>query len=201
MSSDGELSVHFDDLKVKVVTESTKWPVGKSGIRRASVNSFGFGGANAHVILESAPREPAPAPEPAAPEQSTMARRNSYRDTLSKVVKKAIHIRRNSRQTEAMPEINEEIISPYLMLFSAQSAHSVESMATSTIGALEGRPEKVPDVAHLLSSRRSRFPQRGFFVCDQTSFTDGKISDKLAIKYGSVAAPPRIAFVFTGKRL
>ena len=35
---------------MKVVTEATDWP---KGIRRASINSFGYGGANSHAILES----------------------------------------------------------------------------------------------------------------------------------------------------
>ncbi|KAL4954367.1 hypothetical protein BDW69DRAFT_205260 [Aspergillus filifer] len=40
--------------RLKVVTEPTPWPALPSGIpRRASVNSFGFGGSNAHAILES----------------------------------------------------------------------------------------------------------------------------------------------------
>nr|A0A3G1DJH7.1 RecName: Full=Squalestatin tetraketide synthase; Short=SQTKS; AltName: Full=Highly reducing polyketide synthase 1; Short=HR-PKS 1; AltName: Full=Squalestatin S1 biosynthesis cluster protein pks1 [Phoma sp. MF5453]AMY15057.1 tetraketide synthase MF-SQTKS [Phoma sp. MF5453] len=37
---------------VKVPSTLEKWPLG-SRVRRASVNNFGYGGANAHVILES----------------------------------------------------------------------------------------------------------------------------------------------------
>ncbi|KAL4981504.1 hypothetical protein BDW68DRAFT_183424 [Aspergillus falconensis] len=40
--------------RLKVVTEPTPWPALPTGVpRRASVNSFGFGGTNAHAILES----------------------------------------------------------------------------------------------------------------------------------------------------
>ena len=40
---------------VEVVTENRFWPVREPlTSRRASVNSFGFGGANAHVVLEAA---------------------------------------------------------------------------------------------------------------------------------------------------
>ncbi|MCJ1311389.1 hypothetical protein MMC25_005060 [Agyrium rufum] len=45
---------------VKIVTEATAWPSTKLGqqfsqhVRRAGVNSFGYGGANSHAILESA---------------------------------------------------------------------------------------------------------------------------------------------------
>ncbi|KAI4247300.1 MAG: hypothetical protein LQ352_006197 [Teloschistes flavicans] len=45
-------NIDFDGAKVKVVTEMTPWPVSKP-IRRASINSFGYGGANAHAIIES----------------------------------------------------------------------------------------------------------------------------------------------------
>ncbi|KAL1613384.1 Type I Iterative PKS, partial [Diplodia seriata] len=41
--------LNLEKWNMKVVTESERWP---STIRRASVNSFGYGGANAHAILE-----------------------------------------------------------------------------------------------------------------------------------------------------
>ena len=45
-------NIDFDGSRVKVVTEMTPWPASKP-IKRASVNSFGYGGANAHCIVES----------------------------------------------------------------------------------------------------------------------------------------------------
>ena len=44
--------IDFRNLKIKVPTELTDWK-SASGVRRASVNSFGYGGQNAHVILEN----------------------------------------------------------------------------------------------------------------------------------------------------
>ncbi|KAL8720894.1 MAG: hypothetical protein Q9225_002312 [Loekoesia sp. 1 TL-2023] len=44
--------IDFEKLKINVPTEVMEWK-GRNGLRRASVNSFGYGGSNAHVILEN----------------------------------------------------------------------------------------------------------------------------------------------------
>ena len=43
--------IKFDDWKIAVPTTTKDWH-SPNGIRRASINSFGYGGTNAHVILE-----------------------------------------------------------------------------------------------------------------------------------------------------
>ncbi|KAI0153141.1 hypothetical protein GGR57DRAFT_146248 [Xylariaceae sp. FL1272] len=48
----GNPAIDFDALRIRVPTEASPWPF--SGLRRASVNSFGYGGANAHVIVDDA---------------------------------------------------------------------------------------------------------------------------------------------------
>jgi hypothetical protein len=37
----------LDEWNMKIVTRLTEWP---SAMRRVSINSFGYGGANAHVV-------------------------------------------------------------------------------------------------------------------------------------------------------
>lgn len=60
---------HFDIARspLRVVTTVEPWPA-NDGPRCAGVSSFGFGGTNAHVILEEAPGLPEkPAPSPTGP--------------------------------------------------------------------------------------------------------------------------------------
>lgn len=44
------------EWNVEVVSKGRPWPIGKHGnsLKRVSINSFGYGGANAHAILENA---------------------------------------------------------------------------------------------------------------------------------------------------
>jgi myxalamid-type polyketide synthase MxaB len=44
--------IPWDKLPIRIVTEPTPWP---AGTRISGVSSFGFGGTNAHVIVEQAP--------------------------------------------------------------------------------------------------------------------------------------------------
>ncbi len=56
-----ELNDHIslDGTQFFIPTEAQSWPRSKQG-RFAGVSSFGFGGTNAHIILEEAPRLPLP---------------------------------------------------------------------------------------------------------------------------------------------
>lgn len=47
-------AIRFDELCIRVPTSLEPWP-DSSATALASVNSFGFGGTNAHVVLEEAP--------------------------------------------------------------------------------------------------------------------------------------------------
>lgn len=58
-------AIDFDALRLEVVTENRPWPETDTP-RRACLNSFGFGGTNAHAVLEEfvTPSQEAAAPAP-----------------------------------------------------------------------------------------------------------------------------------------
>ncbi len=60
-SEDLNPHIDFDALNLKVARECTPLPRTKGKRRLAGVNSFGFGGTNAHVVLADAPKVPNPA--------------------------------------------------------------------------------------------------------------------------------------------
>jgi acyl transferase domain-containing protein len=87
--------IPFDELQLRVPTQLTDWPA--TGDRRlAGVNSFGFGGTNAHAVLEAAPTPAAPPgeqgtieavprllPVSARDPQALIEQARSYRDFLA----------------------------------------------------------------------------------------------------------------------
>ncbi|KAJ9299409.1 hypothetical protein DTO271G3_3031 [Paecilomyces variotii] len=44
--------INFDEWKLSVPQSTIDWPA-TEGLRRASINSFGYGGTNAHIVLEA----------------------------------------------------------------------------------------------------------------------------------------------------
>ncbi|MCW2517095.1 MAG: polyketide synthase family protein [Mycobacterium sp.] len=54
--------IAFDQMRLKVVAEQQRWPSSQH-VRRAGISSFGFGGTNAHVVIEQAPAAKAAVPQ------------------------------------------------------------------------------------------------------------------------------------------
>ncbi|KAL9639611.1 MAG: hypothetical protein Q9204_001021 [Flavoplaca sp. TL-2023a] len=44
--------IPLDKWKLKLVRDVEEWSVGPGGVKRASINNFGYGGTNAHVVME-----------------------------------------------------------------------------------------------------------------------------------------------------
>ena len=51
-----EPNPNIDFSTIEIPTKTLKWPESGSGVRRAAVNSFGFGGTNGHIVLDHFPK-------------------------------------------------------------------------------------------------------------------------------------------------
>lgn len=148
--------IPFESSHLTVVSEPTPWPEGR--YERVSVNSFGIGGSNAHVIIDSAARF-------------------------------------NITPTLESDEQDEN--KPHLLLFSANTSHSLHQMAKQWSEYLEQNAENTPlsRVAYSLAMRREHLPFRSFSVV-----TKHMINIKPSSTAGkSTAKAPNLVMVFTGQ--
>jgi acyl transferase domain-containing protein len=169
--------IPFDQWRIKVPTTLMSWP--NPQLRRASVNSFGYGGTNAHVIIDDT--------------DSYFQRRNSSLSNGAHGHTNGVHSTKNhlillSARDEAALERLRQSYSEYVTDV-ADRAGSGQPFDESSY--LDG-------LAYTLGCRRSVFPCRSFMMVSslpelKESFATQKLSSTKA------AAVPRLAFVFTGQ--
>nr|ALQ32770.1 putative polyketide synthase [Fusarium aywerte] len=195
-------NIKFHDWKIKVVQEATAWP-SNIPIRRASVNSFGYGGANAHVIVEgteSVLRE--------VYDEHRKALRGDHKGDglpnplaadcleLSEGVTTPTDSDANSTSLSSVSKDHESDSKTFtaqntLLLCSAKKKESLEKMIEATKASLQ--TESLADVAYTLS-KRSLFHYRAFAVVDgrQEEFKPQFVSDQ-------VPSEVKLGFIFTGQ--
>lgn len=163
--------INFDELRVRATRTSIPWPNGK--FRRASVNSFGYGGTNSHVVLDE--------PKTLRPEH-TASHVSSYLSPKDDIYDE------------------EESCRPYILLFSANDAASLQGYVSKLDQHLSSLDVKVKlrDLSYTLSQRRSHHFHRGYVVARGSSSAID--IDYEATTYGKKAGEkPRIGFIFTGQ--
>lgn len=183
--------VDFDRLNVRVVTSMTPWPQGS--LRRASVNSFGYGGANAHCILDhesafqSQLLDCLPLGSLLNPKPNGEMHRNK-------------RIGSNSSLTTRYEKVNQHSDTHRLVLLPF-SAHNEDSLSANVdaVGEVIER-YSLADVAYTLSARRSKFYHRSFCILDACTREFGN-SNTMRSRMGIKTQPSQIAFIFTGMNL
>ncbi len=95
--------IPFKELQLRVAAQSEVWP-GTPGAGLAGVNSFGFGGSNAHVVLAEAPRQEPPAtPTLSGPFLVPLSARGS--EALAAVARSYADFLRGEGATVALPDL------------------------------------------------------------------------------------------------
>lgn len=138
-------------LKVDIPFDNTPWP--SHGVRRISVNSFGFGGSNAHAIIDDAAHY-------LAKEMRVSAHHNTS-STLEEVLDANADLSANPPTGQQLPA------PPYLFVFSANDQGGVARIADAHLSYLADGGLQVSDMrdyAYTLFSRRSKLQYRSFAV-------------------------------------
>jgi acyl transferase domain-containing protein len=171
-------SVDFKGLHVEASRTSRGWPNPKKRI--ASVNSFGYGGSNAHVVLQDA--------------ESYLGDR--AKTHVSSFADKSIGNLFDDDEDDEEASNNTALARPNVFVFSANDEASLKSYYKALRRHLIDPSVKIKpsDLAFTLSERRSHLFYRGFLVADKLDFQeDALITGKQS------SAPPKIGFIFTGQ--
>ncbi|KAI1375608.1 hypothetical protein F4677DRAFT_112302 [Hypoxylon crocopeplum] len=162
--------IDFVGNKVKASRTMIPWPEVDGKPRRASINSFGYGGANAHAIVEEA---------------NTLDRAHHVSSFLC-----------TDDFMSLEEEEDDDAVRPHTLIMSANDVASLKSNIQALCNHLINPRVGVslPDLAYTLSERRSRLWHRAYVTTRNTEievkdFTIGKKNSQV----------PKIGFVFTGQ--
>ncbi|EUC39811.1 hypothetical protein COCMIDRAFT_41753 [Bipolaris oryzae ATCC 44560] len=169
--------IDFRGGRLQVVRDNIAWPE-KYPNRRASVNSFGYGGANAHIIIDAC--------DSVLPGYQSFVKKNAK--TSSNPGDRDI-IGFNGSSVESMQR--EEFLIPF-------SAHDFPTLKNSLANIREVVEQyDIADLAYTLSERRSRFFNRAYAVVSR----EAPVNDleESEIVFGKRGNGAKLAFIFTGQ--
>ncbi|KAK0726009.1 KR domain-containing protein [Lasiosphaeris hirsuta] len=166
--------IRWDDWQVKVATEPAPFPK-HLPVRRVSVNSFGYGGTNAHVIVEAAESLVRPG------DGQAYRFFDSNKSSKLSTPRRATHRKR-----------------PFLLPFSAHDKATLKRNIDAH-GAVAGRYSLL-DLSYTLATRRTKLASRAFAVASHTTLDDafGNVAAAFGFAENKRAART-VGFVFTGQ--
>ncbi|KGO58805.1 Acyl transferase/acyl hydrolase/lysophospholipase [Penicillium expansum] len=170
--------IPLDDWKLKVQLYPEPWETTRP--HRVSVNSFGYGGSNAHVIVEDA--------------QSCLSGWGLKRDDRIPSTTTKSHDEKALCSSLGIPRI--------LMLSGFDERTCVQQMQALSNHILDKRDEVdnqkfLDDLAYTVNERRSVFPWKAAVVGDTLSGLATSLSQN--VKARIAVRKPALGFVFTGQ--
>nr|WP_298248446.1 type I polyketide synthase [uncultured Halomonas sp.] len=178
--------IKFDEWNLEVVTRA--YPLRPEGRLVIGVNSFGFGGANAHVILESPPSTPA-APVDADVDAG-----------VDDEGRGPLPLRLSARGEPALR-------GPLPLRLSARGEPALRAMAGDLAAWLEDSDADLYDIAHTLYRHREHHPDGALLFADSkaeaarrlAAFADADQADPPEVVPGKrLATPSAPGFIYAG---
>jgi acyl transferase domain-containing protein/NADPH:quinone reductase-like Zn-dependent oxidoreductase len=169
-------AVDFYNGRLQVVQDATEWPAGFN-VRRSSVNSFGYGGANAHAIIEST--------ESYLPGYISFKRRGATTKFITP----------GPAETAGSSSLNIHERTQFLLPFSAQDFPSLKANVEKHREVAS--QYDILDLAYTLSTRRTFFFNRGYTIASAANITEDLDAEEMT--FGKRGSGAKIAFIFTGQ--
>lgn len=173
----------------QVVSELTAWP--GPGLRRISINSFGFGGANAHAILDDAYNSVKGTESSPTLEVDGGFNGKHHTDTFSSPTENGYH------------QQEELIKSPQIFILSSHYEGGSNAIAQSLASYLAVKAAANPDnailynLSYTLSERRSKFLWRSSVIATSIDELQRKLETHPPNPIKSSSRS--LAFVFSGQ--
>ncbi|KAH7131815.1 hypothetical protein B0J11DRAFT_599822 [Dendryphion nanum] len=183
--------LQLSNWNLALPSQTMKWP--EKGQRRVSINSFGFGGANAHVILDDAYHY--------LSDRHLVGNHSTILDVADDDVSSDSGI--SSLGSRTPPD--GDIETKRLFVFSTKDQAGVQRLAStysSHIGTSKTDKRDfrfLGNLAHTLSLRRSHLDFRSFAVASSTTELEVKLSKGLPKLPRSSRQQQSLVFVFTGQ--
>ena len=164
--------INWKDWQVRVATEAVPFPP-HLPVRRVSINSFGYGGTNAHIIVEGA--------------NSLVRMPQAYSYIDSNAPRRLPAVRRALERRR-----------PFLLPFSAHDKATLRRNIDAHAAVVDRY--SLHDLSYTLANRRSNLSSRAFTVASHDSV--GNIfgdAARTAFSFADKKKTPTVGFVFTGQ--
>ncbi|KAL7624922.1 hypothetical protein AAE478_004136 [Parahypoxylon ruwenzoriense] len=198
-------SIDIDSYHIKVPTSTIMWP--SEGLRRVSVNSFGFGGTNAHIVMDDAYHYLC--------ERGLKANHTTIL-TLPKLTASGVPFSPSSASSsESSGSVDEETAksttsstssiqsAPLLLIWTASDEKSlkrtIQQYSTYYESTISGNSESLARLAFTLATRRNHLPWRTFAVVDTSLGSEHQTRGLQVAKASRTLPETRICFIFTGQ--
>lgn len=179
--------IQLDEWNLAFPLKPTPWPT--AGLRRVSVSSFGFGGANAHAVLDDA-------------YNYQRIRQLRGRHNTRSLPPTHDVLDPTSMEAGVHPDPSvDQVTQPRLLVWSASDEDGLrrwESEYREYFATLrtEDVDKLVEDLAHTLSQKRSLLPLRSYTVVTSAKELASGVQLSQPVR---AAKSPKLAFVFTGQ--
>lgn len=187
-------------------TQLEPW-LARDGVRRASINNFGYGGSNAHVIMEDYQSFLASSGSSQAPAEHAGSATNGHGTVAVNGSTNGVangqtngHANGHSRRSSDAAFLSRSRV----FVLSAKDERATSAMASNLKKYLLGVETNnehafLDNLAYTLGHRRSVFPWMSTFAGDSIASLVKAIESGKAKPAKTPSSPPRIGFVYTGQ--